>query len=121
MQKRIYAIRGAINAKNTEDSITTAVKHLFQELYSKNNLVEEDIVSIQFTITKDLTELNPAAALRRSGFGTDTALFCATEPDVKNAIPSIIRVLITTYLEQKPINCYLGTASMLRPEFAIKS
>jgi len=120
MQKRIYAIRGAINAKNTEDSITNAVKLLITQLYSKNNLVEEDIVSIQFTITKDLTELNPAAALRRAGFGKNVALFCATEPEVKNSLSSIIRVLITTYLDKKPVNCYLGTASSLRPEFAIK-
>ncbi|HZK20430.1 MAG TPA: chorismate mutase [Treponemataceae bacterium] len=117
MDKRIYAIRGAIDAQNTKDSILLAVKKLTTELYTKNNIIESDIISIQFTMTKDLTELNPAAALRQAGYGKSTALFCSVEPEITNSLTSIIRVLVTTYLDKKPIHCYLGSTRELRPDF----
>ena len=121
MQKKLYAIRGAVDSKNTEQAIQNSVKELITFLYKENDLVESDIVSIQFTVTKDLTELNPAAALRQVGFAANVPLFCALEPDVKNSLPCMIRVMITTYLNSRPINCYLGMASKLRPEFAVKN
>ncbi|OJF77734.1 MAG: chorismate mutase [Treponema sp. CETP13] len=120
MQKKICAIRGAIDTKNTEQAIRNSVKELITFLYNENNLVEEDIVSIQFTVTKDLTELNPAAALRSLGFADNVPLFCSQEPDVKNGLPNMIRVMITVYLDAIPKHCYLGLAKTLRPEFAIK-
>ena len=123
--KRLYGIRGAVCAENTADSIQKAVDMLCSRVFAENALRADGIVSIQFTLTADLTALNPAAALRKSSVGeaaSKCALFCAAEPEVAGSLPRVIRVLITAYLPEgaKPVNIYTGGAEVLRPELASK-
>ena len=61
---RLSAIRGAVTAENTKESIQVRTVKLVKEIIEANNLKLEDFVTIQFTLTKDLDELNPATALR---------------------------------------------------------
>jgi chorismate mutase len=121
--EKLYAVRGAVCAENTKESIRKAVEVLCSKLFSENGISADDIVSIQFTMTQDLTALNPAAALRSCNCGIDvsqTALFCSSEPPIDGSLPRTIRVMVTAYLPQKTTvkHSYLGTAGSLRPDLS---
>lgn len=113
---RLYALRGAVCAENSPSSIEKAVKLLFDTLFSRNDIKEEDLVSIQFTITSDLDALNPATALRKAGYCASVPLFCSTEPEIKGMLKQVIRVLITGYFDTKPEPAYVNGAEILRPD-----
>lgn len=118
IRKRLFAVRGAVCCENTEESITLAVGGLYRALADVNDYAERDVVSVQFTVTDDLTELNPAAALRKAGLAASVPLFCAAEPRVKGALPFVVRVLVTFYGRQTPKPLYLDGAESLRPDLA---
>ena len=102
--KRLYAIRGAVCVENTADSVINGVKQLYEAILEKNNFNSEDAVSIQFTVTQDISALNPDAALRISGYGSDIPLFCSQEPQIDGMLEKVIRILITVYQKEKPKN-----------------
>ena len=122
---RLFGIRGATGAENTKESVIQNVGQMFSELVKENNLKSEDIVSIQFTITDDLNLMNPAAALRRGNPPIDVSrvpLFCSQEPKIEGSPEKMIRVLITTYLEDnaRVVPVYINGGEKLRPDFAAK-
>ena len=122
---RLFGIRGATGAENTKESVIRNVGQMFSQLAKENNLKSEDIVSIQFTITADLNQMNPAAALRRGNPPIDVSrvpLFCSQEPQIEGSPEKMIRVLITTYLEDdaKVVPVYINGGEKLRPDFAKK-
>jgi chorismate mutase len=122
---RLFGIRGAVCAENTANSILRAVDTLCSRIFSDNALSSENIVSIQFTLTGDLTAINPAAALRKSGVGDiarECALFCSLEPAIEGSLPRVIRLLILAYLPEtsKPIHSYIEGAEVLRPDLTNK-
>ena len=122
---RLFGIRGATGAENTKESVIQNVGQMFTQLAEENNLKSEDIVSIQFTITADLNQMNPAAALRRGNPPIDVSrvpLFCSQEPEIEGSPEKMIRVLITTYLEDdaKVVPVYINGGEKLRPDFAKK-
>ena len=118
INKRLYGIRGAWCTENNAESICNDVAKMISSILAKNELQEDDIVSIQFSITNDLNILNPCAALRKMDLCQNTALFCTQEAYIKGYLPKTIRVLITAYLETLPIHVYGGGAEVLRPGFA---
>ena len=120
---RIYSIRGATCAENSADSIKTAVGELCKNIFALNDVSQNELVNIQFTVTPDLDTLNPAAALRNSCTGLDTSkvpLFCSAEPVIKGMLPKVIRVMVTLYKPQGFIanNVYINGAQVLRPDLA---
>ena len=122
---RLAAFRGAVCVENTAESITENVCLMCRELFSKNNIKAEDIVSLQFTITDDITVLNPATALRKGNPGLDVSavpLFCSQEPKIMGSPKKMIRVLVTAYMDEnsKPIPVYINGGEKLRPDFAKK-
>ncbi len=119
---RLFGIRGATCTENTTEDIRKNVGAMCSDIFKENNLSPSDIVSIQFTVTDDLTECNPAAALRRSGIDFDVsacALFCSQEPKMKNSLAKAIRVLVTAYMadDKTPVHIYRNGAEILRPDF----
>ena len=123
--KRLYALRGATGAENTKESIQKNVVEMCLGLFSRNSLLPSDIVSIQFTMTSDLTAMNPAAALRRGQNDFDVsqvALFSSQEPEIDNSPEKMVRVLVTCYLpENARLNhVYINGGEKLRPDFAAK-
>ncbi|GAB1482777.1 chorismate mutase [Treponema sp.] len=117
-ETKLFALRAAICTENTEAAIQRRVAELYDEVLAANNLREEGIVSLIFSITSDLDALNPAAALRRSGRGADLALFSVAEPEIKGALGSVIRLLIHCYLPvgTEPRHLYRNGAEVLRPD-----
>ena len=120
MDKRLAAFRGAFCVENTAESITENVCLMCRELFSRNSIKADDIVSLQFTITNDITKLNPATALRKGDCGLDVSavpLFCSQEAYIEGGMPLVVRALLTAYsdVEEKQ-NIYLNGAEKLRPD-----
>jgi monofunctional chorismate mutase len=117
----IRAIRGAICAKNSKESIAAATKELLNEIFKANDLEDSMIIAITFTCTKDLNAAYPAAAAREMGL-VNASLMCMTEMDVQGALPGCIRVQILAQMDnikQDEIkHIYLGKAKALRPDFS---
>jgi chorismate mutase len=114
----IRSVRGAAGVgRNSAEQIHSQAKQLVQEILTRNHIRESEIISVLFSLTKDLTKSNPATGIRSSGFA-DTPLFCVQEADIEGALPRIIRVLVTysTDEDRLPIPVYLGRAAVLRPD-----
>jgi len=114
----IKAIRGAICAENTSESILTRTEILLQEVFCANNIENKDVVAVTFTCTKDLNAVYPAVAARQLGL-VHASLMCMAEMDVLDAMQGLIRVqvLAQTCVEQSDVkHIYLGRAKALRPD-----
>ncbi len=112
------AVRGAIQvAENAAQEIGAAAVRLVTEVLRVNGIAENQIVSIIFSMTEDLTAANPAAGLRTAGF-RDTPLFCVQEARVDGGLPRTIRVLVTweATARRAPRPVYLEGARALRPD-----
>ena len=119
--KRIKAVRGAVQLKaDTQEEIQEWVCALLKELVEKNRILEKNIVSIQFTQTRDISSANPATALRTSGF-KNTPLVCSQEPDYTGSLERIIRVMVTFYGKSGEIirPVYLNGAEKLRRDILV--
>jgi len=119
--KRLYAVRGAVQCENTEEDIRLQIGLMYDEMLQKNKLEENEIVSVIFSVTRDLNAVNPCSALRKDGRGVgDTALFSVQEPECKNSVERIIRVIIHCYLDEgsKVHHVYRNGAEVLRPDRA---
>ena len=114
--KKLYAGRAAVCAQNTQDQIKIAVVTAYTRFLELNRLREKDIVSLQFSITPDITVANPATLLRSAGYASATVLFCSTEPNIDGSPHGIIRFLFYYYGRKKAIPVYLGGAEKLRPD-----
>lgn len=123
---RLFGIRGATGALNTKDDIAKNVVEMCARIFRENRIDGRQIVSVQFTSTKDLTAMNPAAALRRGGdCGIDVSsvpLFCCQEPEIDGSPERMIRVLVTAYCsdDAEIHHVYINGGEKLRPDFAKK-
>ena len=116
---KITAIRGATTAEgDTIIFIKDAVVELIEEFISLNELKKENIISITFTVTRDLTACFPASIARRH-FNFDSVAFLdCQQMMVPNDIKFCIRIMALVNLEsyRKPVHPYLKGSSILRPD-----
>jgi chorismate mutase len=90
----LRALRGATTIDVDEVShLTERMVELFTELFERNAIDHDDVVSIIFTATDDIRCTFPATAARTFGLG-DVPLICAQELDVEGGTPLCVRVLI---------------------------
>lgn len=112
-------VRGAITiSSNREDDILEATRELLEAILRANEMRVEDIASVYFTTTADLTATYPAFAARQLGW-YDVALLCGNEIDVPGGLAKCIRVLIhwnTTRTATEIKHVYLREARVLRPD-----
>ena len=115
----IQGLRGASTCtEDTPQEIAKVTQELLLALMERNGLHHDDVVSIIFTTSPDLTSSFPATAARGIGFG-DVPLLCASEIDVPGAMPRCVRVLIHAYsaLTRSEIrHVYLRDAQILRDD-----
>jgi chorismate mutase len=115
----MIAIRGAITVEeNTVEAMNEATKVLLNQVFEKNNLVEDDLISILFSATIDLDAQYPAVAAREIGL-TETPLFCVQELNIKGSLNKCIRVLVHCQKEMvknEVQHIYLRGAKVLRPD-----
>ena len=119
--KKLFALRGATQCVNSEDDIVKQVSAMYDDILLRNGITEEDIVSLQFSVTADIDAANPASALRRSGRAENLAMFAAQEAASRGSLPRTIRCLIHCYMEDaaaSPRHVYRNGAEVLRPDRA---
>ena len=89
----VRAIRGAIQVDADErEAILEGTAELIAEVMSRNDLTTDDVISVLFTVTPDLTAEFPALAARKTGFHA-VPLMCATEIPVPGAMPRVVRLM----------------------------
>jgi len=117
--RHVRAIRGAIQVDaDTRDDVLEGSAELVKAVLDRNSLSPDDIISILFTATPDLTAEFPAYAARTMGI-TDVPLLCATEIDVPGAMPRVLRLLahFETELPRSAVrHVYLAGAAALRTD-----
>ncbi|HEY0816641.1 MAG TPA: chorismate mutase [Pseudonocardia sp.] len=115
----VRAIRGAIQIDaDTRDAVLEGSAELVRTVLTRNALTPDDIISILFTATPDLTSEFPAYAARLLGL-TDVPLMCATEMAVPGAMPRVLRLLahVETGLARADVrHVYLRGAAALRSD-----
>ena len=118
-REQITAIRGATTSSgNTFKEIENSVVELINELILRNSIDPKKILSITFTVTKDLDACFPASIARKC-FGLDSVAFLdCQQMYVPNDIDFCIRLMaIVIFPNGDNINHpYLRGASNLRTD-----
>ncbi len=118
MSERVRALRGAITV-NQDDAteVLASTTELLEDIIARNGLVPDDMVSIIFTATDDITSQFPAVAARDMGLAT-VPLICAREIPVEGSLPLCIRLMIHAYMppERQVVHTYLREAVRLRDD-----
>ena len=116
---KFTSIRGATTAaSNSVEDIEIAVKELINELISRNDLIQKNILSITFTVTKDLDACFPASIARRCN-GLDSVAFLDCQQmyvpdDINFCIRLMAQVLLPAGKTAK--HPYLRGAASLRSD-----
>lgn len=117
----IRALRGATQLlADDPDEMADAVVELIATILERNQLSTDDLISVVFTSTPDLTSAFPAAAARTLDIG-DVPLLCAQELDIDGALPRVVRVLAHAELDRPRkdvVHVYLRGAEVLRQDLA---
>ncbi len=118
----VRGIRGATTVtQDNSAEVLSATRGLLEQLLVSNQIDSfEDIVSVFFTTTPDLTSAFPAEAARELGMKS-VPLICASEIAVKGAMPRCIRVMLhvnTSLKQSEVVHVYLNEAQKLRPDVA---
>lgn len=119
MSTAVRALRGATTFDRDETGhVSERVVELVSEMLDRNGVDHDDVISVIFTATEDLTCTFPAAAARRIGLG-DVPLLCARELSIEGAMPRCVRVLMhvdTGRSRQELRHVYLYEARALRDD-----
>lgn len=119
----LRGIRGATTClDNSKEEIFAKTKELWAEIKNQNDFLEEDLASVIFSSTPDLTAAFPATAVRQLGYDK-VPLFGALEIDNPDAVKRCIRVLIHWNTDKKQdeiIHVYLHGAASLRRDIVGK-
>jgi chorismate mutase len=116
------AIRGATTvSENTIEAIREAVTELIDELEQRNHLHPQEMISVTFSVTRDLDAIFPAAIARSRSGWDNVAMLDVQQMHVEGSLQRCIRFLIHAYLPAStPINhIYLRQAAKLRPDWSL--
>ena len=115
----VRAVRGATQvAADDRAAIMDGTTELVLAVLEANRLTPDDLISVLFTATPDLTAEFPALAARKAGL-SGVPLLCAGEIAVPGALPRVIRLMahIETDLSAAEVrHIYLHGAAALRPD-----
>jgi chorismate mutase len=116
---RIFALRGATTVEaDTPEQIDLRTQELMQTLFARNGLVQDDLISMTFTLTRDLSSRSPATATRALGFH-DVPLMGMQEAHIEGGLPKCIRVLVHVQADRardQVRHVFLHGARVLRPD-----
>lgn len=119
MPSAVRALRGATTCDADEPAqITARTVALLEEMFARNGVDHDHLISILFTTTHDLVSTFPATAARTIGLG-DVPLLCAQEIPVPGSMPMCIRVMAhleTDRARSELHHVYLENAVSLRDD-----
>ena len=117
----VRAVRGAVQVDGDDRAeILAGTTDLVTEVMTRNELTTDDVISVIFTATPDLTAEFPALAARKLGF-QEVPLLCASELSVPGAMPRVVRLMmhVETSKPRSAIqHVYLRGAAALRLDIA---
>ncbi|MDJ1183538.1 chorismate mutase [Roseofilum casamattae] len=117
---QVRAIRGATTVEeNTIEAIREAVTELLDELDRKNQLAPDRLISVTFSVTRDLDAIFPAAIARARPGWDRVPLLDVQQMHVEGALPRCIRFLIHASVPADHFvayHPYLRGAKQLRPD-----
>ena len=115
----IRALRGATTVDvDTVEHVHERVVALLEEMFDRNGIQHDDVISVFFTATNDIHSTFPATGARKFGLG-DVPLICAQELDIDGGTPMCIRVMmhLTTEISRADLrHVYLEGARSLRDD-----
>ena len=115
----VRALRGATTVDRDEpDHITERVVTLLRELWARNDVHHDDLISIIFATTPDIHSMYPPTAARTIGLG-DVPLLGTMEIDVPTGTKMCIRVMVHLETERsrgEMRHVYLEGAKGLRDD-----
>ncbi len=118
-RENVTAIRGATTSSgNTSKEIENSVVELIDELILRNRLEPKKILSITFTVTKDLNACFPASIARKR-FGLDSVAFLdCQQMHLPNDVDFCIRLMALVIMPTDSLinHPYLRGASNLRTD-----
>jgi len=118
----LQALRGATTCdEDSKVEIDTKVSRMVKELFARNDLTNDDVVSMIFTVTPDLTAQFPATSARAALDLGDIPLIGAQEQAVPHGTPRCVRVLVHCYTERprhELQHVFLEGAAALRQDLA---
>jgi chorismate mutase len=115
----VRAARGAIKVEeDSQACVLDATERLVRAMLEANGAARDDLISMLFTVTDDITSVFPAEAVRRMGLGS-VPLMCAREIPVAGSMPLVVRVLMHMHTDRsldavRPV--YLDGAESLRDD-----
>lgn len=116
---RVRALRGATTLDVDErEHLFERTQELIAGVFQRNELTEDDLISIIFTATDDVRSAYPAEAAREAGI-THVPLLCTRELDVDGGIDRCIRILVHAYTPRTAHelrHVYLHDARQLRTD-----
>jgi chorismate mutase len=94
MPPAVRALRGATTVDVDEKQhLFERVIALLEEMFERNALEHDDLISVIITATGDIHSAFPAEAARKFGLG-DVPLLCARELDIEGGTAMCVRVLV---------------------------
>lgn len=118
---RVRAIRGATTVpENTRDAIRDAVHELLDDLEAHNDLDLEEVISVTFSVTRDLDAVFPAAIARERPHWCNVPLMDVQHMHVVGSLERCIRFLIHFNTPEPAAtihHVYLRGAKHLRPDW----
>jgi chorismate mutase len=114
-------VRGATTVdEDTREAVLAGTRELLDRMIEANGIGPEDVASVIFTSSPDLTAEYPAAAAHLPGW-ENVALLCAQEVSVLHGLKRCIRIL-AHWNTCKPAaeiqHVYIRGAVSLRPDRA---
>ncbi|MBD2517810.1 chorismate mutase [Nostoc sp. FACHB-973] len=122
MEWQMRAIRGATTvAENTVEAMQQVVTELLDELENRNQFQPRDIISVTFSVTRDLDAIFPAAIARARPGWDNVAMLDVQQMHVEGSLQRCIRFLIHAYLPASASihHIYLRNAASLRPDWSL--
>ena len=123
MSWQVRAIRGATTVpQNTAAAIQEAVAELLDELEAHNSIDPKDVVSLTFSVTRDLDAIFPASVARGRPGWEDVPLLDVQQMHVAGSLSRCIRLLmhVNCQIPQNQLyHPYLRQAQRLRPDWRL--
>ena len=115
----VRALRGATTLDaDTPGQVRERVKALMAALYERNELDNDQVISVLVTATADIRTFHPSTAVREFGLD-DVPILGAQELEVEGMLARCIRVMLHVESDQPRAavqHVFLERAVVLRPD-----
>lgn len=116
-------IRGAITVEeNNTESLKSATVELLRKMIDSNELLQEDISHVIFSLTNDIDCAFPAKFAREELSFDNIPMECYQELYVKNSLEKCLRVLMVVNTNKsldEIYHIYLKGAKVLRKDLSV--